>query len=473
MKKVFLLMAVTLFSLTCLSFAAADVSNPTVIGPIPASVEPGDPLRDYPYFTPAEDLADFGYVEEEFFISGFANRYDTPTGATGSIISSDHPYKTRIVVRRPVSNKRFNGVVVLEWQNVTAGYELDAHWAPSWEHFVRQGYAWVGVSAQRVGVHAEPNGLKAWSPHRYGDLDLTDGGNVTDDSLCYDVFAQAGQAIRHPRGINPMGNLRVKLVLAVGASQSASRLSIYYNSIQPLHNLFEGYYLLVGGAGLRTDLGVKVFQYLSETDLRGGPGRRMADSDHFRSWEVAGTGHSTHDSAVYRDPLVIRDFGEPQWPPDCDLPPYTRTRGSNVINIQYDHLVRWVLRDIPPPTAPKLEFESLAPPVFARDELGLAKGGIRLPEVEVPIALNTGINSGATFCVLYGAYQPFDDDTLRALYRNHGRYVSAVAHSANRNLKAGYIRPEAAVEYKVEAAFADVPPKTTKPHGKNNGKGTK
>ena len=50
-----------------------------------------------------------------------------------------------------------------------AGYDLDALW--NWRH-MREGYVWVGVSAQRVGV----NQLSAWSPTRYGTLDVTGGG---------------------------------------------------------------------------------------------------------------------------------------------------------------------------------------------------------------------------------------------------------------------------------------------------------
>ena len=450
---------VGLLAIACVSLpvvAGSSVPNPTVYGPIPG-VTPGDPSRDYPFFTPMENLADYRYVEEEFFISGFANEYlIPPTGATASIKTSGHPYKTRIVVRRPISPKKFNGVVVLEWQNVTAGYDLDAHWGPSWDHFVRHGYAWVGVSAQRVGVQSKPNGLTEWSPIRYGDLDVTDGGKFMSDQLSYDIFAQAGQAIMHPQGIDPMAGFPIKLVLAVGASQSAARLSIYYNSIQPLHNLFEGYYLLVGGAGLRTDINVKLFQYLSETDLRTGPARRMADSDYFRSWEVAATGHSSYISAVYRDPIVLRDFGAIQWPPDCDKTPYSRTRSYYVINAQYDHLVRWVLYDEAPPIAPKMEVTPGNPPVFARDEFGIVLGGIRLPDVEVPIATNTGINSGATFCILYGSYEPFDDATLRALYPNHGVYVSAVTKVAKDNLKDGYITTEGAMEFRTSAAQSDI-----------------
>ncbi len=443
-------------------YAFGAVPNPLVTGPIKVNASPGDPSHDYVYFTPAEVLSKFGYIEEEFFIEGIANRYLTPTGQTGSILSSGHPYKTRIVVRRPVSRARFNGIVLLEWQNVTAGYELDANWAPSWQHIVRHGYAWVGVSAQRIGVHGNhPTtyyGLKDWCPLRYGSLDLTVGGTLVDDSLCYDVFAQAAQSIRKPMGINPLGKLHPKMILAVGASQSAGRLVVYHNSIHPLHYLFDGYYMLVGGLGLRTDMNVKVFSYLSETDIALRPHLRIADSDHFRSWEVAGTGHSSYVSDVYRTPLVLRDFQMTPWPPICDKPPYSRVRGYDSINASLDHLVRWIKFGIAPPAAPKIDFITITPPVMARDEFGMAQGGIRLPDVEAPIAVNTGINSGATFCQLYGSYEPFDAITLQSLYKNHGNYVRKVAASAMRNLKAGYILHEAAHDIIVDAARADIPP---------------
>jgi Alpha/beta hydrolase domain len=455
--------------------AAQAVPNPTITGPIPQNAAPGDASHDYTFLTPAEDLSDYGYVQEEFFQEGTANSYNTttdPPGQTGTIASSGHHYKTRIVVRRPTSARRFNGTVLLEWQNVTAGYDIDAHWGPSWQHFVDQGYVWVGVSAQRVGLHgasplpnADPNapppvnnGLIAWSPIRYGTLDVTDGGTVTDDSLCYDIFSQAAQAIRQPVGVNPLGNLRPQRIIAIGASQSAGRLSVYHNAIHPMHNAVDAYYLLVGGSGLRTDLTVKVFQYLSETDLRGGPTRRMPDSDHFRSWEVAGSAHSSYYSDQYRSPLVKRDFGTDPWPADCDLPPYSRVRGYYVINAQYDLLVRWLTRNVAPPTAPKIEFTTGEMPAIARDARGIALGGIRLPEIAAPTALQTGINSGATFCSLYGTYQPFDAATLNELYPSHAAYVRAVRESALSNQRAGYIQSDAAWEYRLSAFFSDVPP---------------
>jgi hypothetical protein len=447
------------------------VPTPTVIGPIAANVEPGEPSHDYTFFTPAEDLARYGYVEQEFFLEGTANTYTTePAGQTGSVATTGHPYRTRMVVRRPTSQRRFNGVVLLEWQNVTAGYDLDAHWGASWRHLVDNGYVWVGISAQRVGIHgqtpAEPpapdapppvnNALKAWSPVRYGTLDVTDSGKVLDDGLCYDVFSQAAKALRSAEN-SPLGRLTPELVIAIGASQSAGRLSVYHNAIHPLPGVVDAFYLLVGGSGLRTDLPVKVFQYLSETDVRS-PERRMNDSEVFRSWEIAGSSHSSYTSDQYRRPIATRDFGMVA-EPMCELPPFSRVEGFRVIDRQYDLLVDWVRDGTPPPAAPKLEFTTgeMQTPVLARDARGIVLGGIRLPEVEVPTALNTGSNAGASFCRLYGTYQPFDEATLAELYPSKRDYMNAVVDSARANIEAGYLLPNAVRAYWRSAWQTELP----------------
>ncbi|MCJ7511207.1 MAG: hypothetical protein MUP14_10050, partial [Dehalococcoidia bacterium] len=302
--------------------ASAGSPNPTVIGPIAANFPPDTP-HNYPFFATNLDLASKGYVEEEYFIEGTANRYNIPPGTlppidplpTATVISSGHHYKTRIVVRRPIDPWRFNGTVLLEWQNVTAGYELDAMWIPTAEHIMDAGYAWVGVSAQYVGVHGFPaplpnQGLKAWSPVRYGTLDLTAGYTVFDDSLCYDIYSQAAQAVRSPVGVDPMGGLKVKRVFAIGASQSAIKLTNYYNAIQPLAGVIDAYDFSVSGGPFRTDLGIKKFRYLSETDLVALDqiARRAPDSNELRSWEVAGAAHFDYYSQLGTAPLAVRDL---------------------------------------------------------------------------------------------------------------------------------------------------------------------
>ena len=419
---------------------------PVVSGPIPGTA-PGDPtspvLEDtYPFFSTYVDLAANGYVEEEYYLEGAADGF----AADGAQVATDVPYRTRIVVRRPVDDRDFNGTVLMEWQNVTAGYDLDALWSP--EHVMRSGYAWVGVSAQRVGV----NQLRGWSPTRYGTLDVTGGGAYVADQLSYDIFAQASAAVREPAGVAPLGELDVDQVLAIGASQSASRMRIYYDVVLPQTTpVFDGYAFIVGSAPTRVGT-EPVFQVLSETDVRSPLGRRP-DSDVFRRWEVAGAAHSGYAGQVYRAPLAERDLGgATQY--DCANPPFSRVPLGHVVSASYDHLASWAAGGAAPPSAPYLEFAPDGSKV--RDELGLAQGGIQLSQVSVPIALNTGQNGGASFCVLFGTHVPFDDAQLDALYRNHGQYVSAVRAADRANVRAGYIVAADAAANHQAAVHSDI-----------------
>ncbi|TYB57900.1 hypothetical protein FXF51_38640 [Nonomuraea sp. PA05] len=403
---------------------------PKVEGPLPGDL-PGDPAspelsETYPWLATDADLRALGYVEQEFHLSGNADAYS----ATGELLAPDVPYRTRVVVRRPASQAKFNGTVLMEWQNVTAGYDLDALW--STEQLTRAGYAWVGVSAQRVGV----NQLRQWSPARYGTLDVTGGGRFMTDQLSYDVFSQAAQAIRTSARPTLLGRLRADTVLAVGASQSAGRLTVYYDAVLPhIESVFDGYGQIVGPAPTRAGA-EPVFQVLSETDVR--TPVRPPDTERFRRWEVAGSAHSGWHGYSARAPLLARDLGSaPTY--TCDRPPFSRVPLHHVLAAAYDHLTRWARRGAAPPVAPPLEF---APDgTKARDELGLARGGIRLSQVAAPTALNTGDNSGETFCVLFGTHVPFEQEQLDELYPTHGHYVAAVVRADAHNLKAGYLLP--------------------------------
>ncbi len=173
------IIATGLLSATMILPARAQVPIPTVTGPIPALQPPGtDPAHNYPQLAsgPNFDLSRVGYIEEEFFFEGTATRYSTPSMADGVVLSSGHPYKSRVIVRRPTSAHKFNGVVIVEWVNVTSGYNLDLHWQTSRDYLTREGYAYVGVSAQRVGVQQAPYGLTAWSHKVYDGFVPNVGG---------------------------------------------------------------------------------------------------------------------------------------------------------------------------------------------------------------------------------------------------------------------------------------------------------
>ena len=444
----------------CLAVAgvAATAPNPMVTGPVASTDIPGTPTHNYTFFATNHDLASHGYLEQEFFVEGTANRYTTPAQATGTIVDGNHPYKTRIVVRRPADARRFNGTVLVEWDNVTNGFDAENVWFFAWEHILRDGYIWVGVSPQNVGVTA----LKKFSGERYGALDVTHGGTVTGDGLSFDVFSQAGQAIKNPGKVDMLGGLKPRHVLAVGESQSASRLATYVNSIHPLANVYDGFFLLSSlNQKIRTDLNAPVWKISTEYDVGAGEASaRQPDTDMVRSWEVAGTAHVDHHLRQSREPLELRDNGtssEATMAPTCGVPTIgTRVPVQYVVASAFDLFVKWVEKKTPPPAASPLVTTTTERPVaetpapgagrggraqitIARDANGLALGGIRLAGVAVPTGLNVGTNSGPGACVRWGYYTPFDVATLNRLYPTHAAYVSAVEKVTSDNLRAGYI----------------------------------
>ena len=425
----------------------ASVPAPTVSGPVATTSPVGDPAHGYPFLATDVNLASAGYVEQEFFISGAATRYSVTGTSTGTVLSTGHQYRTRIVVRRPVSARRFNGVVLAEWYNVSNQWDQEVDWFQTHEHLLREGYAWVGISAQPVGVHSA-TGLRAWSPSRYGTLDVTAGGTITDNSLSYDIFSQAVKAIRSPAGLDPLGSLpRPQYVIATGHSQSGALLRSYVNSILPLSNILDAVVLHGIGGALRTDLARPVFRINSEGDVASpllGGAMRQPDSPALRTWEVAGASHGDWKLITDYGPLRKRDIGTypggyPGEPQTCDLPPLSRVPQHMVQNALYDHTVRWVAYGISPPTAPLITLTSTTPPTVARDSLGLALGGIRLAQHEVPLRINSGVNTGPGFCFLDGSSVPLTDAQLAALYPTVRSYVDEVVEVTLANVRAGYI----------------------------------
>ena len=91
---------------------------------------------------------------------------------------------------------------------MSGGLDAAPGWIGAHTELIREGAAWVGVSAQAVGVESGPGilgpsgaGLKMTDRQRYGSP-MHPG-----DSFSYDIFSQAGEAIRHPAGVRAIGGL--------------------------------------------------------------------------------------------------------------------------------------------------------------------------------------------------------------------------------------------------------------------------
>jgi alpha/beta hydrolase family protein len=428
---------------------------------------------------PLFDLKAHGYVEAEYFINGTAATYrqvpGTAWGRDGrwsAEVKTNVPYKTRILVYRPADPKRFNGTVIVSWNNVTAGYELFGGESPE---ILEGGYAFVGATVQRVGVHGFPTnsqGLAAWDPERYGSL------GISTDDASYDIFTQVARAVgakRDRSGVDPLGGLDVRKVIGIGASQSAARLSTYVNAIHPLQRAFDGFLLqiyfgrgtpievgagihnadytvkfkgstlpailreanLVGANLLRDDLDVPLMVVNSELEAVACHGVRQPDTDRFRYWESAGTSHTASQTQDIRAQKYQREFNAPS-PAIEDM---NRIALMSYYDAAIHHLNRWVNGGPPPPKQPLIEFAG-EPADVVRDKYGIAKGGVRLPQADVPVAQNSAILLSPTRgLLLRGSNRPFDEKQLATLYRDKQDYLSQFEQAARRAVDAGVMLP--------------------------------
>jgi len=423
-----------------------------------------------PMAAAAVDLRKSGYAEREFYATGRAHRYrGAVTGAQtdAQVIDGGWDYKTRALVRWPEA-RPFNGTLVVEWFNVTAGQDVDFAWAESHEHLLRQGYAFAAVSAQRVGVER----LKTWSPQRYGTLSVAadnvdPAGGVldpTNDPLSWDVMAQVSAALKANAGADPpLPGLHVRRVLALGESQSAGRLSTYYNTIQPLHRFFDGFVFLDRASQLRGDLSTPAVSVNSEA-LSWLP--VASGSEYFRIWEVAGASHASLYGARYVDAMVLRDrsLQGPSGPisftrsielMNCGLLPLFSTVDVGlVLNAAIDSVDRWVRTGRAAPAT--AYFERGSDGELTRDANGRVVGGVHLSHYDAPTDVIVARNTGPIFCQLSGHHRPYTSAELTAMYGTHRTYVAQVLASVRTAARGGYLLPLDAVEVLRTAVLSDI-----------------
>jgi hypothetical protein len=387
--------------------------------------------------TAVQDLAASGYAESEYFFGGTAASYVGEREADGiwhARKGSRAEFRSRMIVRRPQDPARFSGTVVLEWLNVTIGRDGDPSWGYGAAEILREGHAWVGVSAQETGVRA----LVGVDAQRYGSLDHP------GDRYSFDIFTQAGRALTRRDGAAPLGDLVPETLIAIGLSQSAAFLISYVDGVQPLVGMFDGFLVHSPAqpAPIRGDLDEPTLVFVTESELTqfGYAAVRQRESDSVRTWQVAGAAHA--------DAWLLDEMGS-GYGSSC---PGRLNEGPHhqVLRAALHALVAWATTGDAPPVAPSIELATkpvngrLA--VIARDEHGNARGGIRTPLVDVPTSALSGdpLPGSPPLCQSFGSTTPFDADTLARLYPDHDSYVAAFTASTEAAVDAGFIlRPEA------------------------------
>jgi hypothetical protein len=428
---------------------------------------------------------DAGYVEHEYVAAGTATSYQVSGEMTSDGRWTFEPdtsaeYRTRVLVRRPEDPDDFSGVVLVEWLNVSGGVDADPGFVTTHEEIARQGHAWVGVSAQALGVNGGTvlvrvdapgaadvvgKGLRAIDPARYGSLEHP------GDAYAYDIYTQVARGLREDDDV--FGGVEPVHVLALGQSQSAAALVTYINGVQPLTRAFDAFFVHSrGGSGLplaepgesadlagtvgrppailRTDTDVPIVEFQTESDITsvlGSLAARQPDTDSFRLWEVAGTAHA--DTRLLGENVSAIDCGVPV----NDGPQHVVAKAA------LRHLVTWVTEGDAPPEAPRLEVTEGADPDISRDADGIALGGVRTPPVDVPVRVLSSEQgpTASVICLLLGSTTPLPADRITELYTSRDDYEQGYAAAIDRAIEAGFVLDDdrAAIE---EYAHADLVP---------------
>jgi hypothetical protein len=278
-----------------------------------------------------------------------------------------------------------------------------------------------------------------------------------------------------------MGGLEVKKLFAMGESQSGSRVLSYTNGVQPLEKTFDALIIITnagrgtdfmnetahvkqGGktrvrniaARAREDTPGKVFIINTQTESRFLGSLAQPDRENIRSWQIAGAAHMPKSfiedvadrmnrdglAGANGDGLLNRDSAD-----DTRVVDWSYVFEAVLVQVQ-----NWIDYGNAPPHMPAMQGSMLFG--YGTDKDGNVKGGVRLPELEAPVAqylvdiLKTGFG---------GRRIPFTENELIKRYPTHQDYVDKVAAAAMSAAKAGIILPYRAEEYIREAAASSIP----------------
>ncbi len=442
--------------------AIAATPSPEVSGPVSGGLH-GYAYNEWPF-----PLADQGYRQDEYFISGSARAF--------GVDKPNADYRTRIQVFRPINPDRFSGTAIVEWNNETAQGDLPVDWNLAHPYVMRSGDVYVTATVQQVGTcgvgvpdYAEvrnhprtvpvcsPLSLKAYDPVRYGSVHIPDG------DYSYDIFSQVVKAVRSPDGLSPTGGLKVRWVLAAGQSQSSQQLDVY------LCNGADRAAHVIDGALSDDDLAryldcaprVPTIRLWGEDSATPD---RATNGPTVRTWMVPGAAHGDNWLLQFLTATVAHNetgvtpgtYSEVRRrAADYGQQGLTAITGAScapagnmyprhmVVDTALEALKRWVSDDRQPPAVPSIKFSAIPdlnslvpafsiPTAFQRDLYGNTLGGLRTPVLDVPVATYIG-----NTCGLLG--QTIPSPLAAVKYHSHTDYVTQFADAADSAVAHGYM----------------------------------
>jgi hypothetical protein len=451
-------------------------------------------------------LTPFGYIEEEYFISGTADAFQH-TDAGLEPIKTGLAYTTRILVRRPSNPKQFSGVVHFEPFHPTGGVTFT--WPTTHQYIMSRGdiYIAAGLGDADAGWSGSPKYpnqkapvgqhkvTKWFDPVRYDKLKWPE-----EEGIRFDVMADIGRKLRSNDGDNPLRGLNVRAVIVSGWSYTGSLQRVFINEgfhtrarLENGQAAFDGYLIGVssrwnapGYLPLYNDepfvpaddprrslkqIDAKVIEFLTESEVELDTGPQAPDSDEkigsHRLYELGGVIHvaSVVDPTMSFNELpnlvqlIQRGYPQRQIPNDpvfsCPLPQSDVPMGA-LVRATVDNLRHWILDGRKPPRAKPMVWKG---DKIARDEVGNVEGGIRPAEFEVPIARYgryqgkdlPNCSAENTYPNVFFLRNEFSKEDLIHRYKSAENYLKRYDREIDRLLKQRWLLPEDGLRLKAKA----------------------
>jgi hypothetical protein len=467
----------------------------TVTGPIPVT------STSYPFMAAsrtlgAPDLPKFGYVEEEYIISGNANVYDWLPDGTLKVLASNGAYGTRVLVRRPASQTQFSGNVVVEILNNARRYDWAMMWGYMHDGLIERGDAWIGVTMPG-GI----GGLTKFNPTRYAGLVFRNptpgtpcpGGNAntasdSEEGLRWDMLSQLGALLKSNVPSRPLASLRIQNVYMT--TQNVDMVT-YMNAIQTHTSLQNGKPIYDGflmksplapakinrcaSAPAKDDrrsiirnVGVPVIGIAAQGEVLATSVFRRPDGDEmgdrYRLYEIAGASHIDkspyHSLATFADQTATGGNvqGTPEWPfaakCDPDIPLTELPLMTYMFDAAFVNLDQWVRKGIAPPHGAVIELKNAgaSDASVVLDEFGHGMGGVRSSYVDVPVATYFTNSNGPGTCAELGHKTAFDAARFTSLYGTPAKYAGKVAESVDAMVRQRFLTASDGKKIKAEAA---------------------
>lgn len=455
-------------------------SIPLVEGPIPIS-DTSYPFCAMAYSRIPLDVRDYGYTEEEYFISNTVNIYDADDNDLPVIIKEGIKYKNRILVRKPEDKKKFSGRVYIDILNATQNYDIEDLWHRMYLWCMEHGHGYIGITSKPVNVMS----LKYFDYERYKSLDWSNGDTVpqpavlryatipgTEEGLVWDMLGQLCSLVRYGGDENCFNNAKVDYIYLSGQSQSGAYLNTFIHYFDQYaidsagKNIFDGYFNIVGalvqrqikqdkeigplrliGRNVRptsvpfisvsSEGDLSLFTLLFNGDLlKFNIENKNDPNDRCRYYEIAATPHTDiicpilcHIDEIKKTRQLLPNLNDKLLEMLNDIPMDYYICGL------LEKLHVWASQRIAPPIVKPFQRGEGG---LIRDEHGNVCGGLRSPFVDVPIATymasNPDDSEGISGKMIY-----FSKEKFLKLYQTKEHYLGEFADYVDGQIADGWI----------------------------------